>query len=127
MTEEEPVVRRRRINSKIYQVIFVIVGLQSLYVTFASHTKTLNEWPADLADHASYCKPESYKTCREGDWFGILKSRLSQPGLLKDICESWADTPDDTKVRMIEASDGDTLDLCRMKDPTKIDAAKMPH
>ncbi len=127
MTEEDPVVRKRIFRNKIYQAILVLAGLQSLYFTFQSRSTPLNEWPADLSDHSAYCKPEAYKACHEGQWFGVLKSRVPQTGVLKDICQDWADKPDAAHTRMIEAADGDTLYLCRMKDPAKIDAAKMPR
>lgn len=125
MTEETPQSRSRLLKNRIVQVIFAIVGLQTLYFSFVSHSTQLNEWPGDLADRSAYCRLESIAACHEGQWFGILKSRVAgNTGILKEICTSWADKPDAANARMISAADGDTLYLCKMKDPAKIDKAK---
>ena len=123
--EDDTQARKRRRRNKIYQVILVIVGLESLYLSLQSHSSALNEWPADLADRSAYCRLDTYTTCHEGQWFGILKSRTAaNPGLLKEICKDWADKPQPENARLIEAADGDTLYLCKMRDPSRIDPAK---
>lgn len=123
--EEEPYQRPRPYRKTIYQVIFVLVSLQTLYLTFHSHSAALNEWPADLTDRAAYCRVETYQSCQADQWFGILKSRAAgNMGALGEICKGWTDKPDAAQVRMIETADGDTLYLCKMKAPATIDAAK---
>ena len=123
--EDTAQARKRRRRNKIYQVILIIVGLESLYLSLKSPSTALNEWPPDLADRSAYCRLESYKDCREGQWFGILKSRAAaNPGLLKEVCQDWGDKPAVAGARMIETADGDILYLCKMKDPGHIDPAK---
>ena len=128
MSEEEtaPYNRRRRFRNKIYQVIFVIVGLQTLYFSFRTQSTPLKEWPADLVDRSAYCKLENYSSCHGDDWFGIMKSRVGgNTGILKEICKDWADKHDASNSRLIDAADGDVLFLCKMKDPAKIDPVKV--
>lgn len=128
MTEEEPVPdRRRQFRNRIYKLLMFIVGAQTLYLTFHSHATALNEWPADLPNHSAYCRPATYKSCREGQWFGVLKSELPHgPAQMKELCQNWSDKPDSAVMRMIDATGGDTLYLCRMKDPARIKANSIP-
>ena len=123
---EEPVrIRPRPFRNRIFQVMLVIVGLQGLYFTVQSQSTPLNEWPADLADRSGFCRLNNYRSCRDGDWFGIQKSQVAEKtGILAAVCQNWTDKPDAAQVRMIEAADGDTLYLCKMKDPAKIDPGK---
>ncbi|MEZ0225410.1 MAG: hypothetical protein ACAH83_12715 [Alphaproteobacteria bacterium] len=124
MTEEAPYIRPRPIRKKIIQVILAVVALQSLYMALQISSSPLKEWPADLADRSAYCRLATYKSCHAGDWFGLPSSQ-GNTGILKEICSAWSDKPDSANVRIIEAADGDTLYLCRMKDPDSIDSRKM--
>jgi hypothetical protein len=121
MTEEAPYIRPRPLRKKIIQLILAIVALQSLYLMFQHASSPLKEWPADLTNRAAYCRLETYESCHAGDWFGLLKSR-GNTTILKEICLNWKDKPDSATARIIDAADGDTLYLCRMKSPADIHA-----
>jgi hypothetical protein len=128
MTDYEPIVPKpRRFRHIIYQVIFILASLQGLYLTFRPAGPE-KQWPAELEkDRGAYCRLETYKSCREGAWFGIQRSALPQgnTGILSEICQGWKTPPDPAQQRLIDATNDDMLYLCRMKAPDKIEDAKL--
>lgn len=110
-------------------VPIVILGFLAYSFWSVDYTDA-NTWPKSVIEkNFTFCSSKTFHTCNENDWFGIYKSSLpASADLVLDspihplnvFCHPSGNPPDPMLFRSITLESGDTLYLCRMRDPEAV-------
>lgn len=96
----------------------------------------ISQWPKDLEDNGRiYCNLANYQTCQEGQWFGIVRDAEMEKlrpasgeainAIVDTVCQARSDPPRSRELRSIETGSNQRLTLCRLRDPSSIDRARL--